>query len=82
MLLIFGNGMLLKGSNVDAVVGYGKNHEPRVAVGAAVIRYGKGEIVLLGLPRLDRAFLSVDPAGFQPVTAKRLVFNALNEQVQ
>lgn len=72
-----GNGMFLHGVNVEAVIGYGKNHDPRLSLGAATISYGKGQIVLLGLPGLTKAFAGNDASGFQPVTAKRLIYNAL-----
>ena len=39
-----GNGLFLSGPNMEAVIGYGKNHDPRIATGAAVITYGKGRL--------------------------------------
>jgi len=72
-----GNGMFLHGANVEAVIGYGKDHAPRLSLGAATISYGRGQIVLLGLPGLTKAFARNDASGFQPVTAKRLIYNAL-----
>ena len=73
-----GNGLLLSGVGVESVVGYGRNHDPNVGVAVAVIPCGRGEIVLLALPGLMDAFVSGASGGFQPVTAKRLMFNALN----
>lgn len=72
-----GNGMLLSGDGVQAIIGYGRNHDPKIGVGAATIAYGKGQIVLLCLPGLSKAFAGNDASGFQPVTAKRLIYNAL-----
>ena len=72
-----GSGLYLSGSNVEAVIGYGKNHDPKIGIGAAVLTYGKGQIVLLDLPGLERAFSLGDGSGFQPVTAKRIIYNAL-----
>jgi len=72
-----GNGLRLSGNGVESVVGYGKNHDPNVGVAAAVIPCGKGELVLLGLPGLMDAFVNNVAGKFQPVTAKRLMFNAL-----
>ena len=73
-----GNGLMLSGSGVESVVGYSKNHDPNVGVAAAVIPCGRGEIVLLALPGLMDSFVSGASGKFHPVTAKRLMFNALN----
>ena len=72
-----GSGLFLSGPSVEAVIGYGKNHDPKIGIGAAVITYGAGRIVLLDLPGLQRAFTAGDGSGFQPVTAKRIIYNAL-----
>ena len=74
-----GNGLMLSGSGVESVIGYGKDHDPNVGVAAAVIPCGKGKIVLLALPGLLDSFVSGDSSKFQPVTARRLMFNALNQ---
>ncbi|MGO8838035.1 MAG: malectin domain-containing carbohydrate-binding protein, partial [Limisphaerales bacterium] len=73
-----GNGLMLSGSGVESVIGYGKNHDPNVGVAAAVIPCGQGKIVLLALPGLMDSFVNSASGKFQPVTAKRLMFNALN----
>ena len=75
--IISGNGMILHGPNVEGVIGYGRNHDARLGLGAAVVSYGKGQIVLLGLPGLGNAFTSGGDQ-FQPVVAKRLLYNALS----
>ena len=72
-----GNGLLLDGPDVETVIGYGKDHDPNVGVAAAVIRCGKGRIVLLAVPGLKNSFLEDASLGFQKVTAERLLFNAL-----
>lgn len=72
-----GNGMLLSGDGVQAIIGYGINHDPRIGVGAATIAYGKGQIVLLGLPGLAQGFVSGDGRDFGALAARRLVYNAL-----
>jgi hypothetical protein len=74
-----GNGLMLSGSGVESVIGYGKDHDPNVGVAAAVVQCGKGKIVLLALPGLMDSFVSSASSKFQPVTAKRLMFNALNQ---
>ena len=72
-----GNGLFIRGPNVDAVIGYGKNHDTKIGIGAAVISDGRGQIVLLDLPGLERAFSAGDGGNFQPATAKRMIYNAL-----
>jgi hypothetical protein len=74
-----GNGLMLSGSGVESVIGYGKNHDPNVGVAAAIVHCGRGKIVLLALPGLRDSFVSSASSIFQPVTAKRLMFNALNQ---
>ena len=59
------------------MTGHGRNHDVRLGLGAAVISHGKGQIVLLGLPGLSNAFASGGDQ-FQPVTAKRLLYNAVS----
>jgi beta-galactosidase len=74
-----GNGLMLSGPGVESVIGYGKDHDPNVGVAAAVVRCGQGRIVLLALPGLLDSFAGTGSGRFHPVTAKRLVFNALNQ---
>jgi hypothetical protein len=74
-----GNGLMISGSGVESVIGYGKDHDPNVGVAAAIIHCGRGKIVLLALPGLMDSFVSSGSSKFQPVTAKRLMFNALNQ---
>ncbi len=74
-----GNGLMLSGSGVESVIGYGKDHDPNVGVAATIIHCGRGKIVFLALPGLMDSFVSGDSGKFQPVTAKRLMFNALNQ---
>ena len=71
-----GNGILISGHGVETVVGYGRDHTAKIGTGASVIQCGKGQIVLLGLPGLTRAFVQNDGSGFHPVTAKRILYNA------
>ena len=72
-----GNGLMLSGPGVESVIGYGKDHDPNVGVAAAIINCGRGKIVFLALPGLVDSFINQAPDKFQPVTAKRLIFNAL-----
>ncbi|MGA3171506.1 MAG: malectin domain-containing carbohydrate-binding protein [Chthoniobacteraceae bacterium] len=72
-----GDGLVMDAPGMEAVIGYGKNPGPGLGFGAVVIPVGKGEIVLLGIGGLYDAFAYGDPKGFDPVTAKRIVYNAL-----
>ncbi|MGD0137940.1 MAG: malectin domain-containing carbohydrate-binding protein [Tepidisphaeraceae bacterium] len=72
-----GNGLMLWGRGMEAVIGYGKDHDPNIGVAAATIECGRGEIVMLAIPGLMNSFLSGNADGFHPVTARRLMFNAL-----
>ena len=74
-----GNGLLLSGSGIEPVIGYGKDHDPNVGIAAAIVRCGRGKIVLLALPGLMNSFAGGASSGFHPVTAKRLLFNALTQ---
>jgi len=62
---------------LEAVVGYGRNPGPSLGLGAAVIPVGHGRIVFLAIPGLDKAFTENDARGFNPITARRLIYNAL-----
>jgi len=77
--IVSGDGLMLSGAGVESVIGYGKGHDPNIGVAAAVVPCGRGKIVLLALPGLMESFVSGASDRFQPVTAKRLMFNALNE---
>lgn len=72
-----GNGLMLSGPGLEAVIGYGKDHDPNVGIAAATIECGRGEIVMLAIPGLMNSFLSGNANGFHPVTAGRLMFNAI-----
>jgi hypothetical protein len=73
-----GNGLIMSGPGLDAVVAYGKDHDVKLGIAASVIKCGNGQIVLLSLPGLARSFISGHSDGFQPVTATRLIYNALH----
>jgi hypothetical protein len=72
-----GNGLMISGRGMEAVIAYGKDHDPNVGVSAATIECGRGQIVMLAIPGLMNSFLSGNADGFHPVTARRLMFNAL-----
>lgn len=72
-----GNGFIASAPGLDAVIGYGINHNPRPALGAAVIPYGKGQIVLLCIPGIGPSIRTGAPQGIHPVTATRMLYNCL-----
>ena len=69
-------GLLLEGPGMQAAVGFGADHNPKIGISGCVIPYGKGEIVLYCLPQLVR---SLDPGQFaiNRVVCERLLANAL-----
>jgi beta-galactosidase len=73
-----GDGLILDAPGMEGVIGYGKNPGPSLGFGAVVIPVGQGQIVLLGMGGLSDAFISGDPTGFNPITATRIVYNALH----
>ena len=69
-------GMLIDVPGMEAFIGYGADHNPKIGTSGCVIPYGKGKIVLYCLPQLVR---SLQPGDFaiSPVVAQRLLGNAL-----
>lgn len=72
-----GNGLDIDAPGIEGVIGYGVNHEPHIGLGAAIVPYGKGQIVLFCIPGLAQSFVDGQPEGIDPVTAKRIVYNCL-----
>ena len=72
-----GNGLVIDAPGMEGVIGYGIHHDPRLGFGAAIIPYGKGKIVLFCIPGLAQSFVDGQPEGIDPVTATRIVYNAL-----
>jgi hypothetical protein len=70
------DGLLLDAPGMEAVVGYGADHNTKVGVSGCVIPYGKGQIILYCLPELVQ---SLKPGNFaiSPVICQRLLGNAL-----
>lgn len=73
-----GDDLIIDAPCMEAVVGYGKNPGPSLGLGAAVIPVGQGQIIFPGIPGLNAAFIDGNSKGFQPVAAKRIIYNALN----
>jgi hypothetical protein len=73
-----GDGLVMDAPGLEAVIGYGKNPGPGLGLGAAVVPYGKGEIVLLTIPGLNSGFVDANAKVFQPITARRIIYNALH----
>ncbi|NNM85573.1 MAG: hypothetical protein HKL96_07440 [Phycisphaerales bacterium] len=73
-----GDEFLIEAPGMQAVIGYGCNPGPGLGFGAAVVPVSHGEIVLLGVPGLNAAFIRQDAGGFDPVAAARIVYNAIS----
>ncbi|HVE16177.1 MAG TPA: malectin domain-containing carbohydrate-binding protein [Chthoniobacterales bacterium] len=73
-----GDGLVLDAPGMEPIIGYGKNPGPGLGLGAVTIPVGKGQIVLLAVSGLNAGFIDGDAMAFQPVTAKRIVYNALH----
>jgi hypothetical protein len=70
-------GLLIDAPGMEAVVGYGADHNTKVGISGCVIPYGKGRIVFYCLPQLVQ---SLRPGNFaiSPVICQRLLGNALS----
>jgi hypothetical protein len=73
-----GDGLIIDAPGMEPVIGYGRNPGPSLGLGAVVIPVEKGKIVLLAVNGLNAGFINGDGKAFQPVTAKRIVYNALH----
>ena len=71
-----GEGLLIDAPGMEVVAGYGRDHQMKIGIGACVIPYGKGEIVLFSFPGMVRG-LCGENAGIHPVAAQRLILNAI-----
>jgi hypothetical protein len=75
-----GGGMLVNptaGHPMDVMIGYGRDHEAAVAIGACIIQSGKGQIILPSIPRLRDALSYYDGTFLTQPTALRLFGNSL-----
>ena len=72
-----GDGVLVSAPGLEAVVAFGRDHAVRVGLGAAVVPHGRGQVVLLDLQNLEESFVNNLDLGFHPVTARRILYNAL-----
>jgi beta-galactosidase len=70
------DGLLLDAPGLEAVVGFGADHNPKIGISGCVIPYGKGQIIFYCLPQLVR---SLQPGNFavNRVVCRRLLANAL-----
>ena len=73
-----GDGLLIDAPGMEAVIGYGKNPGPDLGLGAVVIPVGKGEIVVLAVNGLNSGFTDDNANAFQPLAARRIIYNALH----
>ncbi len=74
-----GDGVKVDAPGMEPVIAIGMNHSPVFGFGAVIVPLGRGRIILLTIPGLSPAFIEGDSSGFQPVTAKRIIYNALQQ---
>jgi hypothetical protein len=69
-------GFVMDADGMEAFIGFGADHNPKVGTSGCVIPYGKGEIVFFSLPQMVR---SLQPGKFamNHVVCQRLLGNAL-----
>ncbi|MGA3170751.1 MAG: malectin domain-containing carbohydrate-binding protein [Chthoniobacteraceae bacterium] len=72
-----GNGLELDAPGIEAIIGYGRNPGPGLGLAAATVPVGKGQILILAMGGLNNAFIYGNPRGFEPVTARRIIYNSL-----
>ncbi len=69
------------GKLLEVVVGYGRDHEALVGMGACIIHYGKGVIVLPAIPGLRSSITSATGVSLTQPVARRLLTNALRAEL-
>ena len=69
-------GFVMDADGMEAFIGFGADHNPKVGTAGCVIPYGRGEIVFFSLPQMVR---SLQPGKFamNPVICQRMLGNAL-----
>jgi hypothetical protein len=70
---------ITNGELVVSIPAVQHSHDPRLGFGfgVATITVGQGQIVVLCLPGLSRSIESGENQGIHPVSARRLLYNAL-----
>ena len=66
------DGMLLEGDNVEYVVGYSRDHDPRIGASVAVISCEKGKIILSSIAGLYDALLTSNSTLHKAIARKLL----------
>lgn len=74
-----GDGLVMDAPGLEAVVGYGKNPGPNLGLGIAIVPVRNGQIIFLAISGLADGFIKNDADSFDPVTARRLIYNALRQ---
>ncbi len=71
-------GFVMEADGMDAFIGFGADHNPKVGTAGCVIPYGKGEIVFFSLPQMVR---SLQPGKFamNQVICEKMLGNALRQ---
>jgi beta-galactosidase len=74
------DGLLIDGNGIEAVVGFGADHNPNVGLSGCVIPYGKGQIVLYCLPQLVQSLQTTGDFAINRTICERLLANSLQPQ--
>lgn len=69
-------GFLAEAPGMEVLMGYSRDHDRNIGIGAAVIPYGKGRVVIISLPGFISA-VNGNGSRMNPEYARRLLFNAL-----
>jgi hypothetical protein len=72
----FADGLCVHGAGVETLVAYGRDHTARMGAAMAVLPCGTGRILVSSMAGLAPS-LGGDFRGFQPLSARRIVANAL-----
>jgi beta-galactosidase len=72
------DGLLIDGKGIEAVIGYGADHNPKVGMSGCVIPYGKGQIILYCLPQLVQSLQTKGDFAINRIICERLLANSLS----
>jgi hypothetical protein len=76
------DGLLISAQGLEVAAGYSRDHQPRVGMGASVLPYGKGWIIIFSLPKMIDALNAKERYDLAPPVARRLLVNAIGGTIQ
>lgn len=71
------DGLLLDAEGMEAFIGFGADHNPKVGMAGVVIPYGKGQIVLYCLPQMVLSLQEKGDFAINRTICERLLANSL-----